>query len=66
MARFEPQIVRTSSLDGTYTANFPAAWTGTNTAICPDLLTIHDLGVADNLRGRIVRGFFRLLEMARW
>lgn len=29
--------------------------------ICPDLLDIDDLGEADNWRGHLVRGFFRLL-----
>lgn len=29
--------------------------------ICPDLLTINDLGVADTWRGRLIRAFFRLL-----
>lgn len=66
MARFGPQIVRSSNLNVTYSGNFPGTHTSANTAICPDLLTIHDLGVADNLRGRVVRGFFRLLEVARW
>jgi hypothetical protein len=31
--------------------------------ICPDRLTIHDLGAADSWRGRVVRGLFQLL---RW
>lgn len=30
--------------------------------ICPDLLRLEMLGAADNLRGRIVRLFFRLLD----
>jgi hypothetical protein len=30
--------------------------------ICPDLLDYSALGEADNLRGRIVRGFFWLLR----
>jgi len=32
--------------------------------LCPDLLTLADIGVADNLRGRVVRWFFWL--MRRW
>lgn len=33
------------------------------TPICPDLLRYEDVGMADNLRGRVVRGFFWLI---RW
>ncbi len=29
---------------------------------CPDLMTLDDIGVADNLRGRIVRAFFWVLD----
>lgn len=29
--------------------------------VCPDLLSIDDIGVADNLRGKVVRGFFLLI-----
>jgi hypothetical protein len=36
--------------------------TGTNSAICPDLLSIRDLGEADGWRGHLVRGIFRLLR----
>lgn len=39
------------------------AWTISHTAICPDLLRLSDIGEADSWRGRLVRGFFRLL---RW
>lgn len=31
-------------------------------ALCPDLLRYEQIGVADNLRGRIVRGFFWLMR----
>lgn len=31
--------------------------------ICPDLLTINQLGAADSMRGHLVRAFFSLL---RW
>lgn len=41
----------------------PSTGTTTSSAICPDLLSITDLGVADNWRGRLVRGVFRVL---RW
>jgi len=37
--------------------------TGTSSAICPDLLSIRDLGVADNWRGRLVRGIFHVLRL---
>jgi hypothetical protein len=39
-----------------------ATSTSTATAICPDLLSITDLGSADGWRGRIVRVFFHLLR----
>ena len=31
--------------------------------LCPDLLRLENLGPADNLRGRVVRGFFRVLTL---
>jgi hypothetical protein len=34
--------------------------------LCPDLLTIHQIGAADNLRGRVVRAFFRVMEWIPW
>ncbi len=37
--------------------------TGTHQAICPDLLSIRDIGEADGWRGRVVRGLFRLLRV---
>ncbi len=37
------------------------SYTGTDSALCPDLLRLSDIGEADNWRGRVVRGFFRLL-----
>jgi hypothetical protein len=36
--------------------------TGTNSAICPDLLSIRDLGEADCWRGHLVRAFFVVLR----
>jgi len=36
--------------------------TGSSTAICPDLLSLRDIGVADNWRGRVIRAFFKLME----
>lgn len=30
-------------------------------ALCPDLLSIRNIGEADGWRGRLVRGFFRVL-----
>lgn len=39
-------------------------YTGTaNWHICPDLLSIRDIGAADGWRGKVVRGFFRLLKV---
>ncbi len=35
------------------------------TSLCPDLLRLEDIGVADNLRGRVVRAFFWLLKVWR-
>lgn len=37
--------------------------TTANRAICPDLLSIRDIGEADGWRGKAVRGFFRLLKV---
>lgn len=50
----------------TYRFGPDATWTEATTRligvpICPDLLTIADLGEADTWRGRLVRLFFRLL-----
>ena len=50
---------------------FPLGWVGSSTNVtelvgiplCPDLLRYEQMGEADHLRGRIVRGFFWLL---RW
>ena len=42
------------------------SFTTTNSAICPDLLTIEQIGAADNLRGRVVRAFFRVMEWIPW
>ena len=39
-----------------------ATVTGTQRALCPDLLSIRDIGVADGWRGRVVRGFFVVLS----
>lgn len=32
-------------------------------ALCPNLLSIRDIGEADGWRGRVVRGFFRVLRV---
>ena len=39
------------------------SWTTTSTRLCPDLLTLDAIGAADNLRGRVVRAFFKLMEL---
>lgn len=39
---------------------------GVNHWLCPDLLSIHQIGAADNLRGRVVRAFFRVMEWIPW
>ena len=33
-----------------------------NQWLCPDLLSIRNIGAADSWRGHLVRGFFRLLK----
>jgi hypothetical protein len=38
-------------------------FTFTHTALCPDLLRLSQIGEADNFRGRVVRAFFRLLDV---
>jgi hypothetical protein len=43
--------------------NFSPSQTGIQTAVCPDLLRLGDLGPADCWRGRLVRAFFRLLRV---
>lgn len=40
----------------TLTGNFAG------TSLCPDLLSIRNIGEADGWRGHVVRGFFRLLK----
>lgn len=42
-------------INNTYTMN--------NSALCPDLLRLEDIGVADGWRGKVVRGFFKLLKI---
>lgn len=46
-----------------YGAMMTTATTGTHRAICPDLLSIRDIGEADGWRGRVVRAFFRVLRV---
>lgn len=41
---------------------FNGQWSRTGGPICPDLVRLEYFGVADNLRGRIVRAFFWLLD----
>ena len=52
-----PTTIRYNNLEPTQTT------TMTSSAICPDLLSIRDLGTADGWRGHAVRGFFRLLKI---
>ena len=37
--------------------------TGATQVLCPDLLSIRNIGEADGWRGHLVRGFFRLLKI---
>ena len=37
-------------------------WQRTGGPICPDLARLEFFGEADNLRGRVVRLFFRILD----
>jgi hypothetical protein len=39
-----------------------SGFTTNRTYLCPDLLSIRNIGVADGWRGRVVRGFFRLMK----
>jgi len=43
--------------------SYPMNGTSTETLLCPDLLRLSDIGVADGWRGHVVRGFFHAL---RW
>jgi hypothetical protein len=47
----------------TCTATNLSRTTGTRRVLCPDLLSIRDLGEADGWRGRVVRAFFRTLRL---
>ncbi len=40
-----------------------ATTTGTYRAICPDLLSIRDIGEADGWRGCVIRGFFQVMRV---
>lgn len=51
--RFDPSAM-TSTSGGSVSA--------TPSALCPDLLRYEQIGQADNLRGRVVRGFFWLMR----
>lgn len=42
--------------------NEASSSTSTQTVLCPDLLSIVDIGEADGWRGHLVRGFFVLLR----
>ena len=49
-----------------FTGDFspPSTFTSaTPRALCPDLLSIRDIGEADGWRGHVVRGFFRVLRL---
>lgn len=41
----------------------PFTFTGLNNPLCPDLLRIDQIGAADGWRGKVVRGFFRVLKV---
>ncbi len=58
-------MVISNSVKATYATPgyFEANWTGVTAALCPDLLTLSDIGVADNLRGRVVRAFFWVMRL---
>jgi len=47
-----------------FTGGVMLTGTGVNsTYLCPDLLSIRNLGAADAWRGRLVRGFFYILRV---
>lgn len=39
------------------------SWLPTGGPLCPDLLRYEQIGEADGLRGRVVRGFFWILQL---
>jgi hypothetical protein len=39
-----------------------SSWTFAPRYLCPDLLSIRDIGAADGWRGHLVRGFFLILK----
>lgn len=40
-------------------------WTSGGESLCPDLLRYEQIGAADGWRGRVVRGFFWLMQLWR-
>lgn len=50
------------SLSGTANVWKTSYSTAVPQAICPDLLRYEQIGEADNLRGRVVRAFFWLMQ----
>ncbi len=48
------------SIDNNITQHYNI--TASSYVCCPDLMTLNDIGEADNLRGRIVRVFFWVLD----
>lgn len=55
-----PTVTTMYALPGGVTTT---SYTTTQSAICPDLLSIDQIGTADGWRGRVVRGFFRVLRL---
>jgi hypothetical protein len=60
----QPPVLIFNHVHGKFHAGPPAYKTGTVTPahLCPDLLRYEQIGVADNLRGRVVRAFFWLMR----
>lgn len=42
---------------------FTYSATTNQSPLCPDLLRLEDIGEADAWRGKVVRGFFRILKV---
>jgi hypothetical protein len=62
MIRMEPPPARSDTSSSTDTRS--VSWFHLpGQVICPDLLTSEMMGEADNWRGRVIRGFLRLMDL---
>lgn len=65
MIRWDPTMETGETLARLRKLYPPMNLTSATTYIFPDLLTLRDIGAANNLRGRVVRWFFRLMLVWR-